>query len=102
MGIYIKDMKMSESCENCFAYRPTAFYTCSINHRQYLWNFDRPIDCPLDYVPPHGDLIERGALYFTNFEIVVCGHDYKEALRLLLEKIESAPVVIKAEDFRKD
>ena len=49
-------------------------------------------------VPPHGGLIERKAIYLTDFEISMCNGDYKEGMKMLLEKIESAPTIIPAEE----
>lgn len=48
--------------------------------------------------PPHGDLIERKAACFTDFEIAMCDGDYKEGMKMLLEKIKSAPTIIPAEE----
>lgn len=56
--------------------------------------------CPLVPVPPHGDLIERKVVNLTDFEIVLCDGDYKEGLKMLLEKAASAPVIIPAEEGR--
>ena len=49
-----------------------------------------------DCVPKHGDLIERKAICLTNFEIAMCDGDYKDGMKMLLEKIESAPTIIPA------
>ena len=35
--------------------------------------------------------IEREKIGLTNFEILLCNHDYKEALKMLLDKIENIP-----------
>lgn len=43
---------------------------------------------------PCEDCIKRSDACFTDFEIVMCNGDYKEALRLLTDKIEKAPSVI--------
>ena len=55
-------------------------------------------DCPLVEVRPHGRLIEANALGMTDFEIIMCDGDYKEALKMLLRKIETAPTIIPAEE----
>lgn len=59
MGIYIKDMKMPQRCEDCvcFSFKNRA---CGITGS---WIFtdengyimDKLPDCPLIFVPPHGD-----------------------------------------------
>ena len=37
------------------------------------------------------EYIERDKIGLTDFEIAMCNGDYKEALKMLLEKIESIP-----------
>ena len=37
------------------------------------------------------DYIERDKIGLTGFEIVMCNGDYKEALKMLFDKIESIP-----------
>lgn len=49
-------------------------------------------------VPPHGDLIERKAICLTDFEIAMCDGDYKEGMKMLLDKAESAPSIIPASE----
>lgn len=90
MGVYIKGIEMPKSCAGCFA-------NCIL--RQYSWSFyRRPDNCPLVPVPPHGDLIERKAIGLTDFEIAMCNGNYKEGMKMLLEKIESTPTIISAEE----
>lgn len=48
-------------------------------------------------IQSHGDLIEREAVCLTDFEIVMCNGDYKEGMKMLLEKIESVPTIIPAD-----
>ena len=40
-----------------------------------------------------GRMIDVDKLGLTDFEIVICSGDYKEALKMLIEKIENAPIV---------
>ena len=51
-------------------------------------------------VPPHGRLIDADKIGLTNFEIILCqkGNPYKNALEMLLKKIENAPTIIPAEE----
>ena len=42
---------------------------------------------------PCDDCIRRSDIGLTDFEIVMCDGDYKEGLKMLLEKIEKAPSV---------
>lgn len=37
------------------------------------------------------EYIERDKIGLTNFEIIMCNGNYKEALKILLDKIESIP-----------
>lgn len=36
-------------------------------------------------------LVDADKIGFTNFEILMCNGDYKEALAMLIDKIENAP-----------
>ena len=58
---------------------------------------------PLVPVPPHGRLIDADKIGLTNFEIILCqkGNPFKNALEMLLEKIENAPTVIPASEEGK-
>lgn len=49
-------------------------------------------------LPPHGDLIDRSKIMFTDFEIVMCDGDFKQGLKMLAEKIENAIPIIPAEE----
>ena len=53
-------------------------------------------------VPPHGRLIDAGKIGLTDFEIILCqkGNPFKNALEMLLEKIENAPTVLEAEESK--
>ena len=46
---------------------------------------------------PCDDCIRRSDIGLTDFEMVMCNGDYKEALKMLLDKIEKAPSVTPAE-----
>lgn len=104
MSVVIRGMKMPEDCPVC----PLAhwnkldrFTGCEIKKRYFdkadMETRGRPDFCPLVEIPPHGRLIDSSAIGLTGFEIVMCDGDYKEALKMLLEKIERAPTVIEAE-----
>lgn len=51
-------------------------------------------------VPPHGRLIDADNIGLTDFEIILCqkGNPFKNALEMLLEKIENAPTIIPEEE----
>ena len=95
MGLYVKGMEMpKDGCWKTVRIYPDG--TCAVPNWQG--------DCTLIKgaqaisVPPHGDLIEREAICLTDFEIAMCNGDYKELVKMLLEKIESAPTIVPAED----
>lgn len=48
---------------------------------------------------PSEDCIDRSKLGLTDFEIVMCDGDYKEAFKMLLDKIEKAPNAYSAVPF---
>lgn len=63
MGVYI-NMEMPQNCGECLFKHlsPTGeSLVCDISLSTVSWN-ERPFDCPLVHVPPHGDLINRDAL----------------------------------------
>lgn len=45
----------------------------------------------------HGRLIDADKIGLTNFECFMCGGDYKEGLKMLIHKIETAPTIIEAD-----
>ena len=51
-------------------------------------------------IPEHGRVIDADKIGLTNFEIILCqkGNPYKNALEMLLKKIENAPTIIPAEE----
>ena len=62
MSILIKGMEMPKSCNECLM---SIEYACMINGNiisNYWARLDRPTDCPLVPIPPHGRLIDTDAL----------------------------------------
>ena len=45
----------------------------------------------------HGDLIDRNKIGLTDFDILLCNNDYKEALKLYAQSVEDAPTIIEGE-----
>ena len=103
MGVYVKGMYMPPSCYFC-PMTNDGFYLCKANnpYRQLEDDCEERIPdwCPLVYVPLHGKLIDADNIGLTNFEIILCqeGNPYKNALEMLLKKIENAPTIIPASD----
>ena len=66
MSILIKDMEMEmpRNCWECEFNKSTLdrMDFCTLTNKQYNWGLsERPSDCPLIEVPPHGDLIDKDA-----------------------------------------
>jgi len=102
----IKGMKMPESCREC----PCAvgvsedgeerWYGCKINYqiKQIIGipYHERPSDCPLIELPPHGDLID-----INNLKISILKHSFtdnaKADLMTMFREINTAPTIIPAD-----
>ena len=65
MSVLIKGMEMPEYCIDCYFYASNSRNDSCLLLKRTLGNDgDRESDCPLAEVPtPHGDLIDRDALY---------------------------------------
>ena len=102
MSILIKGMKMPKNCGECPMGSVFAGYKCLAKNKQFdRYAFNSIQDfCPLIELPPHGRLIDADNIGLTNFEIILCqkGNPFKNALEMLLEKIENAPTIIPAEE----
>ena len=107
MSVYIKGMEMPQTCRDCPLEQPYDGYNCAINKKSYSWALsDRPSDCPLIPVPPHGRCIDADALAkmlgITDMDCYKCawgnygfcrrGGDFSGAC----EAIEAAPTIIPA------
>lgn len=97
MGIYIHGMKLDGRPHKAlFTERDGKLVL--VVETQYSFS-DKEIKVyPVEELPPHGDLIDRDKVNLTDFEIVMCNGNYKEGMKMLLEKIESAPTIIPAEE----
>lgn len=98
MGVYIKGMEMPNCCMFCPFSNSSG---CGLMNPPVLMTSkemlaDRPDWCPLVSVPPHGDLIERNAL-FKKCEFV-CTDDDVDVRAVRYSIIENAPTVIPAEE----
>ena len=92
MSILIKGMEMPKSCLSCPLQGGTA--DCRLTQKTYNWGLtERPSDCPLVPVPPHGDLIDRDAL-----EPYILNEHY--GFRLVYDEVDvaHAPTIIPAEE----
>lgn len=89
--VLIKDIEMPTSGRILIVFPSGRVLEVSADATQEIFRETQAIP-----VPPHEDLIERKAIYLTDFEIVMCEGDYKDGMRMLLEKVESAPTIISA------
>lgn len=97
MSVLIKGMEMPKSCSDCPLEDPYDGYNCRITGRGYNWGLiERPSDCPIIWVPPHGRLIDADAL------IDIKDFIYKSMLfggEIIFSKsaIDNAPTIIEGE-----
>lgn len=106
MGVYIKNMKIPTNCDECPFMMledtncvPELFCGCILTfhaHPQGVGH--RPEWCPLTEIPLHSNLIEQDSIGLTDFEIIMCNGDYKEGMKMLLQKISNAPIIIPKEE----
>ena len=101
MSILIRGMEMPTNCDDC-----SLDFDCPHNQSidGYKMQGGRPRTCPLVYIPPHGRMIDADKIGLTDFEIILCqkGNPFKNALEMLLEKIENAPTIIPADESDMD
>lgn len=50
----------------------------------------------------HGDLIDRSKITMSNFECVMCNGDFKEGLKMYIDKVDQADAVVPAETVEVD
>lgn len=112
MSILIKGMKMPTVCAECpfreARYDP-GYYNyehCKAlgkifnEHSMEIDVFEEKFnDCPLiEISTPHGRLIDEQKALLTNLEIFMCDGSYKDALKLICEKLDNAPTILEAEE----
>ena len=94
MSILIKGMETPGSCGECLKIGWQYVFECNLDDVE---EGEKLITCPLGSIPPHGDLIERSAASLTDFEIAMCDGNFREGMKMLLDKIDNAPTIIEAE-----
>lgn len=114
MSVLIKNMEMPTSCTYCPMLEGDgddglchAASRWLDDEEYWLWyqysegdiDTSKPSNCPLVSVPEHGRLIDADNIGLTNFELILCqkGNPFKNALEMLLEKIENAPTIMEEE-----
>ena len=96
MSILIKGMEMPQNCLSCPLQGGTA--DCRLTQKTYNWGLnERPSDCPLVPVPPHGRLIDADALelasgFNTSTEYGLGRSDQLQAIK------HNAPTIIPASE----
>ena len=109
MGVYIKNMEMPSSCDEC------ELCTCYVledgteeNYRCVITFYpihefdERHEYCPLVSVPPHGRLIDADALeQDTQKRLLICnknGNQFQKPYEVM-RAIALAPTIIEAEEL---
>ena len=103
MGIYIKGIEMPKSCESCPCKTADAFGGLGCQATGYIplrkANQDRPDNCPLVPVPPHGKLIDADTLNYTMlYKENWMSRTGVEALAVWKKDIDASPTIIGAEE----
>lgn len=100
--ILIKDMEMPKNCESCPCKTADVFGGLGCQATGYIplrkANQDRPDNCPLVFVPPHGDLIDRDALMKGEGRYIISFG--KEGIDVA--EINRAPTIIPADDQKEE
>ena len=104
MSVIVKGMKMPIGCDGWGTSCPLLQWGlgdvyCRITHRRfdsiedcYKYAKERPADCPLIEVPPHGNLIDRDALIkYLESEVQTTG------VNVTKEYLRFAPTIIEEE-----
>ena len=98
MSILIKGMEMPKSCNECLM---SIEYACMINGNiipDYWARLDRPTDCHLVELPPHGRLIDADALGISYCNPAVFNDkNYGIGWNHAIDAITNAPTIIEAE-----
>ncbi len=100
MSVLIRGMEMPKNCGECLLAKlsPTGeSLVCNLDLSTVSWE-ERPFTCLLDYLPPHGDLIDRDALIEANAELADCDFIHPRIGATLREVVEDAPTIIEAEE----
>lgn len=95
-GVYIKDMEMPQSCDDCRLNNGITCYAMPDYMEDGVVGRvdDRPDWCPLVPVPSHGRLIDADEIR-ADIDEKRPGRSYEDAWALTI--IDAAPTVIEAE-----
>lgn len=104
MSVLIKGMGMPFTCLTCDFHKCAGGVGdfCSLTKRRQFRFKNRPKDCPLVPVPPHGRLVDaryiRGAIIQKWMDKAGDSHMYKCGMEDAYEVIRNAPTIIPAEE----
>jgi len=99
-GIYVENMRMPTGCVSCdFADYGTTDPFCRRLMRTITRHSERMQDCPVHFVPDHGDLIDRSAMLAGLTDVSIRnwnGHFFlpTPAKAVREETVRAAPAVI--------
>ena len=102
MGVYIKGMEMPKNCGECLFAKlnPTGEnLICNYMLSRVSWE-EKPFDCPLVPILPHGDLIDADMIredWLENGK-----NEYVYDTNAFLSSIDDAPIIIPAEESDMD
>ena len=97
MSVLIKGMEMPKSCLYCPMQGGTA--DCRLTQKTYNWGLsERPSDCPLVPVPPHGRLIDADALVDSFDPSDFWNPDAEDNCFAAIHVVNCAPTIIPAEE----
>ena len=112
MSILIKGMEMPTNCSMCLLSKLSQTgesLVCNYTLSTTPWD-ERPFDCPLVPVPPHGRLIDESAIDLSKYDKAAHDalHNGKGSIlydigvlagaRAITQLVRSAPTIIPAEE----
>ncbi len=101
MGVYIKEMEMPATCQECEFAVPGVDSAYCERHEKTAMDFSvaengRPNWCPLVEVPTHGDLIDREELQHIIGQFSL-NWEYGQGVSDCWDALLNAPTIIEAE-----
>ena len=101
-GVYFPGVQKPEKTEKCKFYQSVPFRGPYCAMYNICYGLEQ---CPAVYVPDHGQLIDGDKIGLTDFEIYMCSvqpNSGLAALKMLVDKLEKAPIIIPADVTGRD
>lgn len=97
MSIILKgiDLPKNGDCHHITIYDNGNTYITTSN---VLYETDRKDVEAIQIPKGHGRLIDERKILLTNLKIFMCDGSYKDALKLICEKLDNAPTILEAEE----